>query len=70
MTQTSSSELSPSTLAALGPAAQVLLPGDDGYAEAATTLFGAGSPDLVVRPRDAAGVAASRARPGARSPRR
>ena len=35
----------------------VLEPGDDGYAEASTTVFGAGAPALVVRPRDAGGVA-------------
>lgn len=38
---------------------EVLAPGADGYAEAAATLFAAGTPDLVVRPRDAAGVAAA-----------
>jgi FAD/FMN-containing dehydrogenase len=38
---------------------EVLAPGADGYAEAAATVFGAGTPDLVVRPRDAAGVAAA-----------
>jgi FAD/FMN-containing dehydrogenase len=31
----------------------------DGYAEAAATLFAAGTPDFVVRPYDAAGVAAA-----------
>ncbi|WP_460359728.1 FAD-binding oxidoreductase, partial [Actinoallomurus bryophytorum] len=38
---------------------EVLAPGTVGYAEAAATLFAAGTPDLVVRPRDAAGVAAA-----------
>jgi FAD/FMN-containing dehydrogenase len=38
---------------------EVLAPGTDGYAEAAATVFAAGTPDLVVRPRDAAGVAAA-----------
>jgi FAD/FMN-containing dehydrogenase len=38
---------------------EVLKPGTDGYAEAAATRFAAGTPDLVVRPRDAAGVAAA-----------
>jgi FAD/FMN-containing dehydrogenase len=38
---------------------EVLVPGAGGYAEAATTIFAAGTPDLVVRPRDAAGVAAA-----------
>lgn len=37
----------------------VLLPDDDGYAAAATTFFASGKPALVVRPRDAAGVAAA-----------
>ncbi len=36
---------------------EVLAPGVDGYAEAAATVFETGTPDLVVRPRDAAGVA-------------
>jgi FAD/FMN-containing dehydrogenase len=40
-------------------AGEVLIPGQDGYAEAAATVFAAGAPDLVVRPRDAAGVAAA-----------
>ncbi len=39
--------------------AGALVPGDDGYAEAAATMFAAGTPDLVVRPRDAAEVAAA-----------
>jgi FAD/FMN-containing dehydrogenase len=38
---------------------EVLAPGTDGYAEAAATMFAAGTPDLVVRPHDAAGVAAA-----------
>jgi FAD/FMN-containing dehydrogenase len=38
---------------------EVLTPGMDGYAEAAATVFATGAPDLVVRPRDAAGVAAA-----------
>ncbi|MFD2792085.1 FAD-binding oxidoreductase [Promicromonospora vindobonensis] len=37
----------------------VLLPDDDGYAAAATTFFASGKPALVVRPRDAADVAAA-----------
>ncbi|WP_454857417.1 FAD-binding protein [Promicromonospora soli] len=37
----------------------VLLPGDDGYADAATTFFASGRPAVVVRPHDAAGVAAA-----------
>jgi FAD/FMN-containing dehydrogenase len=56
MTQISSSGLSPAALASV---AEVLRPGDDGYAETAATLFADGTPDLVVRPRDAAGVAAA-----------
>jgi FAD/FMN-containing dehydrogenase len=59
MTQISSSELHSSGLAALGAVADVLVPGDDGYAASATTLFADGTPALVVRPRDAAGVAAA-----------
>jgi FAD/FMN-containing dehydrogenase len=39
--------------------ADVLLPCDDGYADAATTFFASGKPAVVVRPRDAAGVAAA-----------
>lgn len=38
---------------------EVLTPGDDGYAEAGATMFAAGTPDLVVRPRDGAEVAAA-----------
>ena len=38
---------------------EVLAPGQDGYPEAASTMFATGTPDLVVRPRDAAGVAAA-----------
>ena len=38
-------------------AGEVLTPGQDGYDEAAVTVFAAGTPDLVVRPRDASGVA-------------
>ena len=38
---------------------EVLAPGQDGYAESAATMFAAGAPDLVVRPRDASGVAAA-----------
>jgi FAD/FMN-containing dehydrogenase len=38
---------------------EVLVPGQDGYAESAATMFAAGTPDLVVRPRDASGVAAA-----------
>ena len=59
MTSISGSCLRSPALAALGPAADVLVPGDDGYAETAATLFAGGTPDLVVRPRDAAGVAAA-----------
>ncbi|WUH98856.1 FAD-binding oxidoreductase [Spirillospora sp. NBC_00431] len=56
MTQISSSER---PAAALDTVAEVLRPGDDGYPESATALFADGTPDLVVRPRDAAGVAAA-----------
>ena len=56
MTQITSSELLSSHL---GADTEVLVPGDDGYAQTATTLFADGTPDLVVRPRDAAGVAAA-----------
>ena len=59
MTQITSSKLSSPALAALGSVTEVLVPGDDGYAGAAVTVFGDGTPDLVVRPRDAAGVAAA-----------
>jgi FAD/FMN-containing dehydrogenase len=38
---------------------EVLAPGQDGYAESAATVFGAGTPDLVARPRDASRVAAA-----------
>ncbi|MGI5223646.1 FAD-binding oxidoreductase [Actinoallomurus sp. CA-142502] len=38
---------------------EVFAPGAEGYAEAAATVFAAGTPDLVVRPRDADGVAAA-----------
>ena len=38
---------------------EVLAPGQDGYAEAAATVFAAGTPELIVRPYDAAGVAAA-----------
>lgn len=37
----------------------VLTPDDDGYPEAAVTMFAAGTPDLVVRPGDAGEVAAA-----------
>ena len=59
MTQISSSKLLSSALTALGATAEVLVPGDDGYAGTAATLFADGTPDLVVRPLDAAGVAAA-----------
>jgi FAD/FMN-containing dehydrogenase len=36
---------------------EVLAPGQDGYAEAAATVFAAGTPELIMRPHDAAGVA-------------
>lgn len=35
----------------------LLRPGDDGFSDAARTLIGQGSPDVVARPRDAAEVA-------------
>ena len=35
-------------------AGEVLTPGMDGYAEAAATVFATGTPDVVVRPADAA----------------
>jgi FAD/FMN-containing dehydrogenase len=38
---------------------EVLAPGQDGYPEAAATMFATGTPDLVVRPRDVAGIAAA-----------
>jgi len=59
VTQISSSKLLSSALTALGAVAEVLVPGDDGYAGTAATLFADGTPDLVVRPLDAAGVAAA-----------
>jgi FAD/FMN-containing dehydrogenase len=59
MTQISSSKFLSSALTALGAVAEVLVPGDDGYAGTAATLFADGTPDLVVRPLDAAGVAAA-----------
>jgi FAD/FMN-containing dehydrogenase len=61
MTQTSHSEAVHGGLcgAACRLPGEVLTPGVEGYAEAAATVFGAGTPDLVVRPHDAAGVAAA-----------
>jgi len=44
---------------ALAMAGEVLAPGQDGYDEAAATVFAIGTPDLVVRPRDPSGVAAA-----------
>jgi FAD/FMN-containing dehydrogenase len=38
---------------------EVLTPGQEGYAEAAATVMAVGTPDLVVRPRDPAEVAAA-----------
>jgi FAD/FMN-containing dehydrogenase len=38
---------------------EVLTPGDDRYAQAAATMFAIGTPDLVIRPGDAAEVAAA-----------
>src|SRR5690349_25001159 len=38
-------------------AGEVLTPGQDGYQEAAAAVFAVGTPDLIVRPRDASGVA-------------
>jgi FAD/FMN-containing dehydrogenase len=38
-------------------AGEVLTPGQDGYDDAAAAVFAVGTPDLIVRPRDAAGVA-------------
>jgi FAD/FMN-containing dehydrogenase len=46
-------------LAALAAVADVLVPGDAGYARTAATLVADGTPDLVVRPRDPHGVAAA-----------
>ena len=45
MTQISSSKLLSSALTALGAVAEVLVPGDDGYAGTAATLFADGTPD-------------------------
>lgn len=59
MTQTSRSKVLPPVPALLGTATDVLGPGDVGYAESAATVLGSGTPDLVVRPLDAAGVALS-----------
>jgi len=59
MTQIASNELLSSALTAVGAVAEVLVPGDDGYAGSAATLFADGTPDLVVRPHDAAGVVAA-----------
>jgi FAD/FMN-containing dehydrogenase len=36
---------------------EVLAPGQNGYRESADTVFAAGTPDIVVRPRDAAEIA-------------
>lgn len=38
-------------------AGEVLTPGQDGYDEAAAAVFAVGAPDLIMRPRDASGVA-------------
>ncbi|HEX5299465.1 MAG TPA: FAD-binding oxidoreductase [Streptosporangiaceae bacterium] len=38
-------------------AGEVLTPGQDGYEEAAAAVFAVGTPDLIVRPRDASSVA-------------
>ena len=59
MTQLASNELLSSALTAVGAIAEVLVPGDDGYAGTASALFADGTPDLVIRPHDAAGVAAA-----------
>src|SRR5438128_843993 len=61
MTQTSHSESVHGGLCGVGGRlpGEVLAPGVDGYAEAAATMFATGTPDLVVRPRDAAGVSAA-----------
>jgi FAD/FMN-containing dehydrogenase len=59
MTQIASNELLSSALTAVGAIAEVLVPGDDGYAGTASALFADGTPDLVIRPHDAAGVAAA-----------
>ncbi|RFS82265.1 FAD-binding oxidoreductase [Actinomadura spongiicola] len=55
MTQISSKRSS----TALDTVAEVLRPGDEDYPESAAVLFADGTPDLVVRPRDADGVAAA-----------
>ncbi|MGH3298895.1 MAG: FAD-binding oxidoreductase [Trebonia sp.] len=47
------------TMTFFAAGSEVLVPGQDGYAESAATMFAAGTPDLVVRPRDASGVAAA-----------
>jgi len=44
---------------ALAMAGEVLTPGQDGYDEAAATVFAVGTPDLVMRPRDPSEVAAA-----------
>jgi FAD/FMN-containing dehydrogenase len=59
MTQLASNELLSSALTAVGAVAEVLVPGDDGYAGTASALFADGTPDLVIRPHDAAGVVAA-----------
>jgi FAD/FMN-containing dehydrogenase len=61
MTQTSRSEPIHGGLCGVGGRlpGEVLVPGVDGYAEAAATVFATGTPDLVVRPHDAGGVAAA-----------
>jgi FAD/FMN-containing dehydrogenase len=61
MTQTTHSEPVHGGLCGAGGRlpGEVLTPGVDGYADAAATVFATGTPDLVVRPRDAAGVAAA-----------
>ncbi len=59
MTQIASNELLSSALTAVGAVAEVLVPGDDGYAASASALFADGTPDLVIRPHDAAGVVAA-----------
>src|SRR5689334_8501051 len=64
MTQTPRSELvtdvRPGPGSVLGGLpGEVLTPGTDGYAAAAGTVFAAGTPDLIVRPGDPAGVAAA-----------
>ena len=43
----------------LAMAGEVLLPGQDGYDQSAATVFAIGTPDVVVRPRNASGVAAA-----------